>query len=37
VFALDGSNPPQVLVKDKLIADVIVGLPATAGAQVERG
>jgi hypothetical protein len=34
VFALDGNNPPQVLLKDKLIADVIVGLPATAGAQV---
>jgi|GraSoi_2013_40cm_1033754.scaffolds.fasta_scaffold07162_3 hypothetical protein len=32
VFALDGANPPQVLLKDKLIADVIVGLPAVAGA-----
>src|SRR5258706_548738 len=32
VFALDGANPPQVLLKDKLIANVIVGLPAVAGA-----
>jgi hypothetical protein len=34
VFALDGSNPSQVLLKDKLIADLIIGLPATGGAQV---
>jgi hypothetical protein len=34
VFALDGSDPPQVLMKDKLIADVIAGLPATAGREV---
>jgi hypothetical protein len=32
VFALDGIDPPQVLLKDKLIADVIVGLPAGASA-----
>jgi hypothetical protein len=34
VFALDGADPPQVLLKDKLIADVIVGLPAVAGTEV---
>src|SRR5215470_20310759 len=28
VFSLDGSDPPQVLLKDKLIAEVIIGLPA---------
>jgi hypothetical protein len=28
-FALDGANPPQVLLRDKLIADVIAA-PAEA-------
>lgn len=28
VFALDGANPPQVLLRDKLIADVIAAPPA---------
>jgi hypothetical protein len=32
VFALDGANPPQVLLKDKLIADVIAA-PAATEAQ----
>jgi hypothetical protein len=27
VFALDGGNPPKVLLKEKLISDVIVGMP----------
>ena len=31
VFCLDGSDPPEVLLKDKLIAEVIIGLPAVAG------
>ena len=31
-FALDGGNPPQVLLKDKLIADVIAGWSSAAGA-----
>src|SRR5215813_12118361 len=31
VFSLDGSDPPEVLLKDKLIAEVIIGLPAVAG------
>jgi hypothetical protein len=32
VFALDGGGPPQVLLRDKLIAEVIAGRPAAAGA-----
>ena len=34
VFALDGANPPQVLLRDKLIADVIAA-PAVASPEVE--
>ena len=30
VFALDGANPPQVLLRDKLIADVIAAPPAAS-------
>jgi hypothetical protein len=30
VFALDGANPPQVLLRDKLIADVIAAPAATS-------
>jgi len=32
VFALDGGSPPQVLLRDKLIAEVIAGQPAATGA-----
>ena len=34
VFALDGANPPQVLLRDKLIADVIAA-PAAASPDVQ--
>ena len=34
VFALDGANPPQVLLRDKLIADVIAA-PAAASPEVQ--
>ena len=36
VFALDGANPPQVLLKDKLIADVIAA-PAAASPEIQAG
>ena len=33
VFALDGTNPPQVLLRDTLVADVIAA-PAAASPDV---
>ena len=33
VFALDGANPPQILLRDKLIADVIVA-PEAASPEI---
>ena len=34
VFALDGANPPQILLRDKLIADVIAA-PAAASPEIQ--
>jgi hypothetical protein len=34
VFALDGANPPQVLLRDRLIADVIAA-PVAASPEIE--
>jgi hypothetical protein len=35
VFALDGANPPQVLLRDKLIADVIAAPAAAASPDMD--
>ena len=37
VFALDGANPPQLLLRDKLIADVIAAPAAAASAETQTG